>query len=340
MKLSFLKLVLATGLLSVPALAWNNAGHGTIGVIAYDQLSPAARQAAVDILSHHPHFKKYLVAGLGDNPDLKSEAVQRHIFKQVATWADWVRPGALQPDQSVSAYHHSNWHYINYPYLRKQDVAAFPALSPKVAIGDGLVLEKIAECERVVADKKTAPEERAVMLGWYFHMVGDIHQPLHAAALVTPELPTGDRGGNDVTVQLEPDDKKDEVVAKKAAARPIWLLHSYWDGIIGESFEDDAIAKLAKSIEKEQSAALKDAPKHMSAATWAEESYQLAIKNAYLDGALKYGPPMPRREDPALDPAKVPELPNGYRAAAVATAHLRAAQAGARLGAGIEKMVK
>jgi len=38
-------------------------------------------------------------------------------------------------------------------------------------------------------------ERRAIALAWLFHLVGDIHQPLHTAQLFTVDYPQGDRGG-------------------------------------------------------------------------------------------------------------------------------------------------
>jgi hypothetical protein len=60
--------------------------------------------------------------------------------------------------------------------------------------------------------------KRAMQLAWMLHLVGDIHQPLHAAARVTPNHPDGDRGGNSFPL---------------AGSHP--QLHSYWDDIVDTS---------------------------------------------------------------------------------------------------------
>jgi S1/P1 Nuclease len=46
----------------------------------------------------------------------------------------------------------------------------------------------MAENERVVK-KDSDGERRAIALTWLFHLVGDIHQPLHTAQLFTAEYP-------------------------------------------------------------------------------------------------------------------------------------------------------
>jgi len=60
------------------------------------------------------------------------------------------------------------------------------------------------------------PTERAMKLAWILHLVGDIHQPLHASGHVTalPNEKKGDAGGNTF------------------ALGPKLSLHSYWDGIV------------------------------------------------------------------------------------------------------------
>jgi hypothetical protein len=63
------------------------------------------------------------------------------------------------------------------------------------------------------------PERKAIALAWLFHLVGDIHQPLHTAQLFTMEYPNGDRGGNEICIRMT------------QAAQPM-DLHRFWDGIL------------------------------------------------------------------------------------------------------------
>jgi S1/P1 Nuclease len=53
-----------------------------------------------------------------------------------------------------------------------------------------------------VVKNQNDPEPKAIALAWLFHLVGDIHQPLHTAQLFTFEYPKGDRGGNELRVYL------------------------------------------------------------------------------------------------------------------------------------------
>jgi hypothetical protein len=60
------------------------------------------------------------------------------------------------------------------------------------------------------------------VLAWLFHLVGDIHQPLHTAQLFTVDYPQRDRGGNEICVRV------------KEAEQPM-DLHRLWDGVITSS---------------------------------------------------------------------------------------------------------
>jgi hypothetical protein len=83
------------------------------------------------------------------------------------------------------------------------------------------ILTALAENERVVRSG-TDPEQKAIALAWLFHLVGDIHQPLHTAQLFTVGYSTGDRGGNEICVRV-------------TQARQPMDLHRFWDGVITSS---------------------------------------------------------------------------------------------------------
>jgi len=80
------------------------------------------------------------------------------------------------------------------------------------------ILTAMAENQRIVADDNDA-ERKAIALAWLFHLVGDIHQPLHTAQIFTVDYPQGDRGGNEICVRVT------------QAGQPM-DLHRFWDGVI------------------------------------------------------------------------------------------------------------
>jgi hypothetical protein len=54
-----------------------------------------------------------------------------------------------------------------------------------------------------VVKNQNDPERRAIALAWLFHLVGDIHQPLHTAQLFIVDYPQRDRGGNEICVRVK-----------------------------------------------------------------------------------------------------------------------------------------
>jgi hypothetical protein len=83
------------------------------------------------------------------------------------------------------------------------------------------ILTALAQNEGVVK-KDSDAERKAIALAWLFHLVGDIHVPLHTAQLFTVDYPQGDRGGNEICVRLT------------QAGQPM-DLHRFWDGVITSS---------------------------------------------------------------------------------------------------------
>jgi hypothetical protein len=99
-----------------------------------------------------------------------------NALRTLANWPDWYKrqPGMLPADEQR--------HYINLPFTARYNrVQHCP---------DGLCsLETLLAQRARLANHRTPLPQRAVALAWIVHLVGDIHQPLHAGQLE-------DRGGN------------------------------------------------------------------------------------------------------------------------------------------------
>ena len=68
-----------------------------------------------------------------------------------------------------------------------------------------------------------SPDVKAMAYCWLFHLVGDIHQPLHCTALFSAEhFPKGDRGGFESVGQGLIMGAQ-EFVLKRKPRHPIWL---------------------------------------------------------------------------------------------------------------------
>lgn len=261
--------LLAAVALAAPcaALAWSNQGHQATGAIAYDDLmrtDPGIVAKVVEIEKSHPdraRFEARLKGLAGADRD-------RMLFQLMARWPDDAREGP---------YDHPSWHYwLSTVMDTTHPIKLPPAL---LATKAGEAPEAFALARAAVADANSDTADRAVMLCWIFHLVGDIQQPLHAGHLVSTRFPLSDRGG---TIDF---------VRGGAGEAPVYL-HQYWDDRLGPDSTDDAAvnATVSRVEAKVPRSALPDLePAHTDEAafrSWAAESYQLAVDEAYRKGQV------------------------------------------------------
>jgi S1/P1 Nuclease len=148
--------------------------------------------------------------------------------------------------------------------------------------------------------------------------VGDIHQPLHTAQLFTVDYPNGDKGGNEICVQVT------------QAGQPI-DLHRFWDGVITSSSNLTRVRNEATALRNRQEfqrSQLSELPS-TDFESWGKESYEIATKIAYRNGGL-IGSPRDGNKDCTML-AAVPVLPVGYVVSASRIADRRIVLAGYRL---------
>ena len=203
-----LSLVLLTfAVLPLPASAWNIPGHMLSGIIAYQVLqqeNPQTIEKVTAALEKHPWYANQWQARLQDVPVADHGLV---LFMQAARWADDIR-------SQDKAQNRPRWHYVNFPFKPEGQPANVQTREPESVN----ILTAMADNESVVRMENNV-ERRAVALAWLFHLVGDIHQPLHTAQLFTVEYPQGDRGGNEICVRV------------MQTGQPM-DLHRFWDGVI------------------------------------------------------------------------------------------------------------
>jgi hypothetical protein len=141
---------------AAPAFAWGKIGHRVTGAIAAHYLSDDARAAIEDILGPE---------GLAEG----------------STWADFMRASPEDFWQMES----SPYHYVTIPAGATYAQAGAPP--------QGDAITAIAEFTRTLKDPDATREEKALALRFIVHIIGDLHQPLHAGNGT-------DRGGNDFAV--------------------------------------------------------------------------------------------------------------------------------------------
>jgi hypothetical protein len=244
--------------------AWNKPGHMTSAAIAYFDLkkrNPDALARAVGILEKHPQYESKWFPLLSRVSDSDRDL---YLFMLAARWSDDVR-------KKFPEYDRPKWHSVKIPYHPGQD---------KVTLPEGEDIIAAFEENRSTVAKSGNDEARAVALCWMFHLIGDIHQPLHTTKLVTAQFPEpdGDPGGSRSYIRVTPDSK------------PI-SLHKFWDGLIISSDKFQAVHKealtLIKRPELKRAALKKQLAADRSFNQWAIESYNLARKKVYQAGILK-----------------------------------------------------
>ncbi len=348
---SFSLLVLAAlQVFSSVAMAWSDAGHKTVALIAWAKLTPEVREKVVKLLEDHPefanHFAAPLASELGTTPS--AEERQRWLFAQAAIWPDLVRPpldGSANPNQK---YHHAAWHYMDLPVYadaeaEKELASKMPTLHWKWKPGYPDFIEMkltasqvIDKAKQIIPDfEKNINYERSVMLCWLFHVTGDLHQPCHCSSLFSvKQFPKGDRGGN--SIQL-----KDTTASN---------MHSYWDEQLGNKAGLSDAQKMANSIMSDTVIMQKaeSSSNVLDPQAWITEGSQVAKANVYtspiLAAVLKsevhsYDKNHIRYE--AVGPLDLTEEQlDSYSKNALATARQQAAVGGCRLAKLLEQLVK
>ena len=276
------------------------------GIIAYQVLhqeNPQTIEKVKAVLEKHPWYANQWQARLQDVPVADRDMV---LFMQAARWPDDIR---IRDKQQ----HRALWHYINWPFKPEGQPDGVQIREPEPVN----ILTAMSENERIVKNE-TDPERKAIALAWFFHLVGDIHQPLHTAQLFTADYPKGDRGGNEICVRVT------------QAGQPM-DLHRFWDGVITSSSNLTRLQNEATALRNRQEFQRSQLTELASTdfESWAKESFEIATKIAYRNGE-RIGIPKGGNKDCSMV-AAVPVLPVGYAVSASRIADRRMILAGYRL---------
>lgn len=264
-----------------PAQAYNAAGHEISALIAWQLLDDQERTQIVTILRQHPRFQQDF--DLPRKPQ-KPDDQDAWVFARAASWPDAPRDRDKYTPKMQQRYHRGRWHYTN------------KALIPEVFKGNPRLLEQTLQKPKVkpVSDlqfdvvdayklnvtraaSQTLPEsERAIALTWVFHLLGDIHQPLHSTSFFTPtRFSQGDRGGNDIPT-------------KEDANATVRNLHNYWDWILSNRQSFNYNFKVAEKLALQHADAAVRSQSRMHINDWVAESHQLALSSVYTDLVMSW----------------------------------------------------
>jgi hypothetical protein len=256
--------------LSGPALAWNDRGHMTVAYIAYKQLTPTTRDRVNALLKLNPKYSDWSATVDKQVPGASADDKNLMIFMIAATWADGIKRDSTytqdgsqngnRPDGSPdpgknTGYDdllmHKYWHFIDKPFTT--DGTALPAIPRPNA------QERIALFRTVLASTSADPL-KSYDLTWLLHLVGDVHQPLHASTRVSSTDPNGDSGGNLVKLSCTSCE-----------------LHAFCDDLLGTSNNLKTVVKAARKLQAAEAAlAAKSDEKD-----WIAESFMESQQTVY-----------------------------------------------------------
>ena len=176
-------LLVLLGALTAPAWSWGTQGHQVVAELAFNALTPKARFEVTQLLALEPG----------------------ETLASISMWADEHKSPAT-----------GAWHYVNFP----RATCSFEA---ERDCPDGQCVVAALERQLTVLASNPTPERRLKALKYVVHLVGDLHQPLHAGY-------QDDRGGNSYTLQ---------------AFMQARNLHALWDGGLVKNLNLDNTALTA-----------------------------------------------------------------------------------------------
>jgi hypothetical protein len=303
MRISPTLVAVCFALSGTPALAWNDFGHMEVAALAWSKLTPAARQTATELLKLNPQYSHWTNGASADERD-------QIAFVMAATWPDFIKresdyhsdgaddgdraPQTAEASQNIGYadhYRHKYWHFVDEPFS-PDGTALQPPDKPNAQT-------QIAALRAKLSDAGAMTDVRSYDLAWLEHLVGDVHQPLHATSRFIRSQPGGDAGGNRIKIRCGSGCRADE-------------LHAFWDDVLGTS-EDPRAAISAATGLREPDAQSKIADEK----AWIEESFEAAK-------ATVYAPPIEVGAGPFT-------LTEGYKSVALSLPNERVALAGTRL---------
>ena len=186
---------------------------------------------------------------------------------QIAVWMDDFRGDSLNDP-------YAPWHYIDFrPF--------FDGIPERTNVGaePENVLSRLNWAINTLRKSTGSAKTDAETLGFLYHLVGDVHQPLHAATRYSPSNPNGDAGGNGFKIRMP-------------AETHVSNLHSFWDSAAGQyghvspkrpldQAGKDRILSLAQAAMKEFPAESMPEWNDLDPHTWVVESNTLARQVVY-----------------------------------------------------------
>jgi S1/P1 Nuclease len=250
------------------AFAWGNEGHMMVAAVAWEKLTPAVKTEVSRLLKLNPQYDSWT--------DGVSAADKDEVaFIMAATWPDFIKsqegytddgehptsPDAAQNIGYADKTQHRYWHFYDTPFSPDET----PTKGPDA-------VNALTQIRMFVKALKTSKDDSVLSYDvvWLEHMVGDVHQPLHATSRFDVDDPAGDEGANRVHLcsanQTDPSKCKAD-------------LHAFWDDAPGTKKDPEAAKQKAQALPS----APADQTRDLKPADWIHESFTLAQSQVYVD---------------------------------------------------------
>lgn len=245
-------LCLALAALITPSLAFWSTGHMIIAKIAEEELAKM-----------NPHVLEMVVKDIKEISQFSKE--KDHNLVESSTWAD--------DNKGVAWMAFNGWHFVDSPVIEE-------GFEGEVDFDMQNATWALNQASRTLKDTRKPSFDnglaRSFMARYLVHIVGDLHQPLHASAYYGSKFPKGDRGGNSWKVTYN---------------KEISNLHALWDSCldqygsiwtpIGEK-EWGQIEGFASNLTSEFTRSkVSHRLKSLKFSDWAEESNNVAKQYVY-----------------------------------------------------------
>jgi hypothetical protein len=214
--------LIVAALMPARAFAWGSEGHRIVAEIAEQHLEPGVAKQVRDLL-----------------------AVENSTsLSDVANWADQIR---RQRPESAS------WHFVDIPIA----AAGYDAI--RDCGGGNCVVAKIEQFAAELQDQSLPARERLEALKFVVHLVGDLHQPLHASD-------NDDRGGNEIHIRFR---------GRRTNLHAVWDTAILLPAVNGD--ERSYALHLDRQIMPTEAATWQTGTPEQ----WANESHDIAVKLIY-----------------------------------------------------------
>lgn len=231
-------ILLIMGLLIIPNLAnaWNYTGHVVIAQIAYDNLTPTAKQKAdklADIIYDNlPEYQQHNLVKYYPNASTFAKIAELpDVWRKENLWVIFTNNITIPPFNLLlySLVSTRSFHYINLPYPASSQCQEFQPFN---------VVWAINKLETSFHSAKSA-NTQAVLMVLEEHYIGDIHQPLHTISRVDNNC-NNDEGGNDFCIRWNSYHDK-----------CFKSLHSLWDSGVGYIYPNENVQSIVYDLEQQ-----------------------------------------------------------------------------------------